>query len=80
VDHLLSDKTFVTIYFCLIKYHRDNVIEVMSEKASFLKKLLKNIQRKMVALPRGLLQVIIGLNFFFLVSIVDSMASQNPED
>jgi hypothetical protein len=33
----------------------------------------------MVALPRGLLQVIIGLDFFFLVSIIDSMASQNPE-
>jgi hypothetical protein len=34
----------------------------------------------MVALPCGLLQVIIGLDFFFLVSIVDSMASQNPEN
>ena len=34
----------------------------------------------MVALPRGLLQVIIGLSFFFLVFIVNSMASQNPEN
>jgi hypothetical protein len=39
----------------------------MSEKASFLKKLVKNIYKKMVALPRGLLQVIIDLGFFFLV-------------
>jgi hypothetical protein len=70
----------VTIYFCLIKYHRDNVLEMMSEKVSFLKKLLKNIWRKMVPLPRGLLQVIIDLDFFFLVSIVDSMASQNPQN
>jgi hypothetical protein len=31
-------------------------------------------------LPRGLLQVIIDLDFFFLVSIVDSMASQNPQN
>jgi hypothetical protein len=43
VDHLLGEKTSVTIYFCLIKYHQSNVIEVMSEIASFLKKLLKNI-------------------------------------
>jgi hypothetical protein len=43
VDHLLDDKAFVTIYFCLIKYHRGNVIEVILEKATFLKKLLKNI-------------------------------------
>jgi hypothetical protein len=43
MDHLLDDKVFVTIYFCLIKYPRDDVIEVMSKKASFLKKLLKNI-------------------------------------
>jgi hypothetical protein len=62
VDHLLGDKASLTIYFCLIKYHQGNVIEVMSEKASFLKKLLKNIERKMVALPYGLLRVIIGLN------------------
>jgi hypothetical protein len=34
----------------------------------------------MVALFRGLSQVIIGLGFFFVVSIIDSMASQNPED
>jgi hypothetical protein len=34
----------------------------------------------MVVLPCGLLQVIIGFDFFFLVSIVDSMASQNPEN
>jgi hypothetical protein len=34
----------------------------------------------MVVSPRGLLQIIIGLDFFFLVSIVDSMGSQNPED
>jgi hypothetical protein len=39
----LGDKASMTIYFCLIKYHRDHVLEVMSEKASFLKKLLKNI-------------------------------------
>jgi hypothetical protein len=43
MDHLLGDKASVTIYFCLIKYHRDNVLEVISEKASFLKKLLNNI-------------------------------------
>jgi hypothetical protein len=34
----------------------------------------------MVALPRRLLQVIIGLDCFFLISIVDSMVSQNPKD
>jgi hypothetical protein len=34
----------------------------------------------MVALPCGLLQVIIGLDCFFLVFIIDSMASQNPKD
>jgi hypothetical protein len=34
----------------------------------------------MVVLPRGLFQVIISLDCFFLVSIVDSMSSQNPED
>jgi hypothetical protein len=34
----------------------------------------------MVTLPRRLLQVIIDLDYFFLVSIVDSMASQNPKD
>jgi hypothetical protein len=43
VDHLLDKRASVTIYFCLIKYHRGNVIEVMSEKANFLKLLLKNI-------------------------------------
>jgi hypothetical protein len=43
VDHLLDEKATVTIYFCLIKYHQGNVIEMVSEKASFLKKLLKNI-------------------------------------
>jgi hypothetical protein len=43
VDHLLDDKASVTIYFCLIKYYRGDVIEVMLEKANFLKKLLKNI-------------------------------------
>jgi hypothetical protein len=43
VDHLLSEKASVTIYFYLIKYHRNNVLEVMLEKTSFLKKLLKNI-------------------------------------
>jgi hypothetical protein len=43
MDHFLGDKASVTIYFYLIKYHRGNVIEVISEKASFLKKLLKNI-------------------------------------
>jgi hypothetical protein len=43
MDHLLGDKASVTIYFCLIKYHQNDVIEVISEKASFLKKLLKNI-------------------------------------
>ena len=45
----------------------------MLEKASFLKKLLKNIERKMVALFYGLLQVIIGLSLFFLISIVGNM-------
>ena len=34
----------------------------------------------MVALSCGLLQVIIDLDCFFLVSITDSMASQNLED
>jgi hypothetical protein len=34
----------------------------------------------MVALPCGLFQVIIGLDCFFLVSIVDIMTSQNSED
>jgi hypothetical protein len=34
----------------------------------------------MVTLPRKLLQVIIGLDCFLLVPVVDSMASQNPED
>jgi hypothetical protein len=63
VDHLLGEKTSVTIYFCLIKYHRDNIIKIMSEKASFLKKLMKNIYMKMVALPRGLLQIIISLDY-----------------
>ena len=43
MDHLLSDKASVTIYFCLIKFHWGSTIEVMSEKANFLKKLLKNI-------------------------------------
>ena len=33
----------------------------------------------MVVLPRELLQVIIGFDFFFLVFIGHSMASQNPE-
>jgi hypothetical protein len=46
VDHLLGDKAFVTIYFSLIKYHRGDVIEVMSGKPSFLKKLLKNKKNK----------------------------------
>jgi hypothetical protein len=43
MDHLLDKKASLTIYFYFIKYHRGNVIEVMSEKANFLKKLLKNI-------------------------------------
>jgi hypothetical protein len=34
----------------------------------------------MIVLPHGLFQDIIIMDFFFLVSIVDSMASQNPED
>ena len=34
----------------------------------------------MVALPRELLQINIGLGFFFLVFVVHSTASQNPED
>jgi hypothetical protein len=34
----------------------------------------------MIALPHGLFQVIIGLDCFFLVFIVDSMALQNPKD
>jgi hypothetical protein len=34
----------------------------------------------MVVLPCGLLQIIIGLNFFFLISIVDSMTLQNSKD
>ena len=55
-------KASVTIYFCLIKSHRGNTIEVMLKKASLLKKLLKNIQRKMVALPHGILQVLISLD------------------
>jgi hypothetical protein len=33
----------MTINIFLIKYYQGNVIEVMLEKASFLKKLLKNI-------------------------------------
>jgi hypothetical protein len=28
---LLDDKAFVTIYFCLIKYYQDNIIEVILE-------------------------------------------------
>jgi hypothetical protein len=43
VSDSTSDKASMTIYFCLIKYHQDLVLEVMSKKASFLKKLLKNI-------------------------------------
>jgi hypothetical protein len=27
VDHLLGEKTSMIIYFCLIKYHRGNIIE-----------------------------------------------------
>jgi hypothetical protein len=34
----------------------------------------------MVVLFCGLLQVILDLDLFFLVSIIDSIASQNPED
>jgi hypothetical protein len=34
----------------------------------------------MVALPRGLFQVIISLDCFLLKSIIDSMALQNLED
>jgi hypothetical protein len=60
MDHLLDKKAYVIIYFWLIKCHRGNIIEVMLEKARFLKKLFKNIQKKMVILPYGLLQVIIS--------------------
>jgi hypothetical protein len=41
MDHLLDEKASMIIYFCFIKYHQGNIIEVMSKKASFLKKLLK---------------------------------------
>jgi hypothetical protein len=57
----------MTIYFCLIKYHQSNVIEVMLKKTSFLKKLLKkllkNILRRMVVFLHELFQVIISLNY-----------------
>jgi hypothetical protein len=34
----------------------------------------------MVALPCTLFQVTIGLDYFFVISIVDNMASQNSKD
>jgi hypothetical protein len=34
----------------------------------------------MVVFPHRLLQVIISLDCFFLISIIDSMALQSPED
>jgi hypothetical protein len=43
MDHLLGENSSAIIYFYLIKYHRDNIIKVISEKASFLKNVLKNI-------------------------------------
>ena len=36
IDNLLDNKTSVTIYFYLIKYHQGNVIKVMLENTSFL--------------------------------------------
>jgi hypothetical protein len=45
--------------FYLIKYHHGNIIEVMSDKASFLKKLLKkHIKKKSCFVLHGLFQVI----------------------
>ena len=45
-----------------------------------LEKLLKNIYKKIAALLYKLLQVIIDLDFFFFVFIIDSIGLQNPKD